>query len=340
MSEQGTVETQEAPQGELDFRLPPGMEQGSVDQARAVFDKIMGKGRASQPQSMPEPADEPDETDTPEAETKTAAEAPVETKTTGNDDSETRSPEEQARYENAYRALRRAKVPKKVLDGLAEEDLLAWGRDLIPVHEEVDKAFQERDSLRDKSQKGATRESFDEADTAVPSSEVTLDESVVTPFAEALGIEDPDRLAAVKAFAKAIADQSTSKYRDTLEQLQESVIGMASERVRQDLGKAFPQVLDDDNAWKKVLAKARTFQKTGDYDDDPVAAWHDAASVIVGRPSPKAEPASEDNEKSEARRRRSASQPSTRSKSPEVTKEKTREEMDREVFDRIMARNK
>lgn len=177
-----------------------------------------------------------------------------------------------AEYESALAALRRDRVPAAVLAKMSKEDVLAYGQVRLSHQSDVDKAFAELKSFRDKQ---ATAKTIEAQPTQSPAS-VDL-KAHVKAVAEKLGLDDSEA-PVLEKFGQAIAEAATkgiSDLRQQNEQLSMSVLRMEVEHARERLGERFPG-LKDDAKFKAVLAKADTIDP-----DLPVSQrLADAAAIV------------------------------------------------------------
>jgi len=98
------------------------------------------------------------------------------------------TPEEEANYEDALRALRRAKTPSAVVQGLSREEVVAWGSQLAKIQRDADGKITELQQLRSKgTETDAPEKPESEPTEATTRADLT---AVHTKLSEVLGLDD------------------------------------------------------------------------------------------------------------------------------------------------------
>jgi len=302
---------------------------------RDVFDRILADRNAAEPGEVePEPKEAPKEETAEDKKEQGEAETPA------------LSDEQKADYEAALRAMRRAKTPQSVIDGMSHEDAIAWGKELHGVQADADSAFSrvkdlERQLEEEASSSADGTSGPEDSEDSTEFEPVTLTAEDVTPLIRSLGVEDDDEAASellgvfntiAAAVDKVYQERNQPQVDPRIEGLQGTVQAIAMRLAREDLSVNYPEVKANEAKFQDVLGKFRTLWETGDYEshDDAMA---DAARLILGEPVTAAPP------KQETAKPPKEDQPTVdTSRPPDV--EKTDLEKQREVFDAIQARNR
>lgn len=227
-------------------------------------------------------ADESSDAGDPEKSVATAAEE------TGSDPAE---------REAAVRALRRAKTPQSVMDGLSDEDLIAWGSQLAKIQSDVDNKLSAK-TASEPEEDGDDDDDVTDTPTSAPA-DVTGDvdwDSLTAPLKDTFGDDDAEAvIAPMRTIFERMGQQN--------QMLTNAVEGLLIKESFRQLSDAYPQLADPEQQ-EAVKAKARSLN-WGEYQsmDDLL---HDAARLEFGSPRDAAK-----EKRSSVSRKRTASQTRT-----------------------------
>ena len=190
------------------------------------------------------------------------------------------APEEEAAYEEALRALRRAKTPSDVLRKLTREQVLAWGGPLAKNQADTDRAYTELSELRSKTSEAANPA---RGATNAPPTEATAQAdlaAVQTKLSEVLGLDEEGGAVlreGLDALVKPLASQLAA--RDQRDSARDAAIAnLLLKSAAVDLVDRFPQVKDPAK-FGEVAKKARANINSGDYTSVE-SALEDACKVV------------------------------------------------------------
>lgn len=291
-----------------------GFDDGETPTEHAKSAEKPASKAAAKPDAEPDTDDEPEDgTDAGETE------EPDDTDESEDTEEPEDEPTKGAELDKARRALARAKVPKKIIDSLSDEELIAWGKETAQHQATVDKAFTELKELQ-------TRKS--ETDTSQTDESQTADGKGSDTAAAAKSAETVDLSEAASALRAELGDEtadalvkllqaSHKPYLEKIGMLEKSLglLTKASEAnvlssARAALVERYPTLTDDQFA--AVKAKAETLAKTGDYRGKQDDLFADAAKLAIGEPdTSKQREALRDQHRS-----RSRGTPSTSSRKP------------------------
>lgn len=298
------------------------------DGDRDLFDSLFSEGKEGEPAAEPkeEPAKEEEQEVSPETSTGQ-----------GKEETPTLS-------EETLRALRRAKTPQSVIDGMSQEDADAWAAQLRDIQTETDKAFSrsaELEKLLEEAEAEGGTSELEDSEDSTGFEPVTLTPEDVNPLIQGLGLDGDEEAESqlveafnvvVSAVDKIYQQRMGPREDPRVADLQATVQALALRQAREDLGSEYPEVKKDEGKFQEVIQKFGSLWKTGDYGDQN-EAMRDAAYLVLGKtkggePESKPEP---DTSKPPAE-----AQPKiVSSKAP--PRELSREDADREVYDRIVA---
>jgi hypothetical protein len=199
--------------------------------------------------------------------------------------------------EAAVRALRRAKTPQSVMDGLSDEDLIAWGAQLAKIQADVDNKLSAKTDSESEEDGDDTVEA---ADTPAPAqADATADidwDALTAPLKDTFGDDDAEAvIAPMRTMFQRVSQQN--------QMLSNAVEGLLIKESFRQLSDAYPQLADSEQL-EAVKAKARSLN-WGEYQsmDDLL---RDAARLEFGSPRDAAK-----EKRSSVSRKRSASQTRT-----------------------------
>lgn len=223
---------------------PPSQSREEIEREFAEIDAAPKNAALDMSTEQPEaPTAQPEESGDP---------APV---VDAEDTPQTETAENPTELETALRALRRDGYGSQVLDKMAKRDILAIGLKRAKNQEDVDKAFGDLKSLREKAEKN--EKPATEGNTPAT---VTADLSKILPkLAEKLGDEEAPAL--VAQIVEAIAAPLRAELAELKASNARSVLDTARSRLRE----RFPG-LSDESTWSKVVEKAK--QISGGYDNE------------------------------------------------------------------------
>ena len=202
-----------------------------------------------------------------------------------------------AEREAAIRALRRAKTPQSVIDGLDDDALLKWGQQLAQIQSDVDKKLSAKTASEPEEDESAPQEAADTPAPAQADAAADFDwDTALAPLKDTFGDRDAEAVAApIKAAYGQLAQQNLM-LSNAIQEL------LVRDQFRQ-LTDAYPQLADPAQQ-QAVKDKARSLNH-GEYQslDDLI---RDAARLALG------DPRNADQERrSSVSRKRSASQTRT-----------------------------
>lgn len=176
-------------------------------------------------------------------------------------------------HERALTALRRANVPKKVIESLSKEDAIEMATPIAKAQAFTDNLVRENSELK----KPKTNETAPEkTETALAVPPVDL-KRLVAPIVEAYGEEAGDAVVAVanEATKPLLAELSASKA--ALGNVSGLVEALLLDSAQQRLGERFPMLKDAAN-FAKAVEKAKTLIATGHYSSpsDPISGFMSA----------------------------------------------------------------
>lgn len=212
--------------------------------------------------------------------------------------------------DKARRALARAKVPKKIIESLSDEELLAWGAETARNQADVDRAFTRLKKLEtqgsepDSSQTDESQTTDDAgSDTAASVSdagEVDLSDEA-SAFRDEFGDEAADALVNIVQKSQEPLRREFSQLKKTLDVLTKANEATVINSARTALVERYPDLTDEQ--FEQVKAKATTLAKTGDYrGKSQDVLFSDAAKLAIGEPdSSKARQALRDEHRSRSR---------------------------------------
>lgn len=200
-----------------------------------------------------------------------------------------------AEREAAVRALRRAKTPQSVMDGLSEEDLIAWGAQLAKIQADVDNKLSAKADSEPDEDDDAPQEAPDTTVAAAAAGDFDWD-AVTAPLKDTFGDDDAEAVVApMRAIFERVSQQN--------QMLANAVEGILIKESFRQLTGAYPQLADPDQQ-EAVKTKARSLN-WGEYQsmDDLL---RDAARLEFGSPRD-----AEKERRSSVSRKRSVSQTRT-----------------------------
>lgn len=239
------------------------------------FDAAAAKVKANAPTDAAAPARGPDGKFLPKAEQQnTQAATPVETQA-AKPVVAPRDAEATGREERALTALRRAKVPKSILDGLDHDTRIQWGSDLAEEQKRTDKL------LRDPTARAETRQDPKagtpaQADPASGTPQVTADLSALSiKLAESLALDEAGQkqLEAYGAALRAPLLQEVqavkagaAEAQQSADAVMEMVAQMLARNSRATLKDEIPE-LGDPAIWSRVTERMERLFDSGGYED-------------------------------------------------------------------------
>ena len=234
------------------------------------------KPKAVKPEKgKPAPKDESDDADPGDAAPDTKAKAKA------KEAEPAASVEDEAAYEDALRALRRAKTPDGVVRNLSREEVLAWGGSLAQIQRDTDGKITELQQLRSRGTETDT-EKPESGATHAPSTEATAQADLTevhTKLSEILGL-DEEGGAVLKQGLEALVKPLAARLDafDQRTQSRDAAIARLMLRAEgSELVDRFPQ-LKDRQKFEKVSDRALKLAKTGEYDSLS-SALEDAATL-------------------------------------------------------------
>ena len=227
--------------------------QAAEAHADEVLAGLMGDDEepSEEPQEAEEPVVEEEEEEAPDADE--ALEEPgeaLEEEAEVEEEENTDPGYTEDQLYDAAQALRRDGVSAKIIQGMDEVDVVAWGLKTRERQVETDRAFSELGRLRkglgenspeaDEGQvAGSGQPSNGAANPAPTGADLT---SLARPVAKMLAemTDDPEQIATVLAdFARQAVEQSTGSLRQQMEQFQQNLAPMMEETVKSRLGADF-----------------------------------------------------------------------------------------------------
>jgi len=196
--------------------------------------------------------------------------------------------------ERALTALRRAKVPKDIMEGLPEEVKLKWGRQLSKMQSETDRMAQEFAALKKNGQaepkeakKSDNQSESTRATQAVEQPEQAYIRSAAKKLADTFMLGDE----AEEAFADALqnATKPLAERYGALEQQLQVAAGLSTQMLlanaRNTLSADFPELRDKEGFVQVTqamqrLAESGAYADIDDLNERAEAAMRDAAQVV------------------------------------------------------------
>ena len=180
----------------------------------------------------------------------------------------TKDPEATAREERALTALRRAKVPKSVLDGLDYDTRLQWGTDLAEGQSKTDTLLRTKGAAETRTEPDKGTPAKADPEAALPPVAADLN-AATAKLAESLAFDDAGQKQ-IEAFAKAVQapliqhnaqiSQALQAAHAHVETLERYVSDMAAEGARSKLVSEIPE-LADKAIWGAVKARMDRLSK-------------------------------------------------------------------------------
>lgn len=257
-----------------------GASLSAESRADQLLDKfVSGDGEAKGGVGVDRPRDEKPEVSEPAD----SAEQP--TKTT-----KAESPYGAEEIETARKALRGARAPKRVIEGLeSDPDSIAWGLDLAKRDSESQRYTNQIDELRRRIDPPVQRQDDRPLDVTDQLEEdiKTFTASLLTPDPEVMGGFKVDEQGASKSI-KAMLSKATAPLIAQIQSLTKTVGTLAKHTETREITRAvesmkpeYPQ-LARAGAMDELKAKAYDLAKTGSYSDTD-ALLADAALLLWGR---------------------------------------------------------
>lgn len=287
-------------------------------QARAVYDRLAGElqeresakeaalakakeaATPKEEQSKPTKADRGEDGKFVKQKPKSAPE-PTLVRGQGDDDESDDEPEPEVdgtdakAQERALTALRRAKVPKDIMEGLPEEVKLRWGRQLAKMQSETDRMAQEFATLKkgqsDKQQTTSDNPKSDSQRATKQAQSEQPEQAYIRQAAKQLADTFMLGDEAEEAFATALqnATKPLSERYSQMEQQVQVAAGLSTQMLlassRNTLAAEFPELRDKEGFGQVVqtmqrLAENGTYMDIEDLNERTETAMRDAAQVV------------------------------------------------------------
>lgn len=160
-----------------------------------------------------------------------------------------------AAYESARATLRRAKTPQSVIDSMKPQEVLAWAKDVEPLHKQNDEHARQLGELRKQMETKAVKPESPTAPQQGSQGEQPVDfKALVQPIAKQLALTDPGEVEALARFAQQISEAANASAKKSidaalgglgLDRLRGSVAEMEMRNARAELSSRYSQLADD-----------------------------------------------------------------------------------------------